>query len=204
MAGPKRHFIDFKRHLWYNGFSNKTGGRSLTCILTSFEENFLQRWVHRIEMHNGAGREKVMKPSRPISVLYRIALLAIITVTCNTACASLLELKSYRLGNEEQNVSVRPSELFAIDPCSRLRSGVSEQYQTQLSPPGIVCDYEVSGWQIHPAVESSRQYAGQSPPVVEPGFKRQAGMYRLGLLSVIYEKTLLRASYICSTSETVR
>ena len=143
-----------------------------------------------------------MKPSRPTSVLHGIALLAIITVTCNTACASLLKLKSQKLGNEEQNLSVRPSELFTIEPCSRLRSDVSErQYQTQLSLPGIVCDYEVSGWQIHPAVEPSRRYAGQSLPVVEPGFKRRAGMYRLGLLSVIYEKTLLQASYICSISE---
>ena len=142
-----------------------------------------------------------MKPSRPTSVLHGIALLAIITVTCDTACASLLKLESYRLGNEEQNLSVRPSELFKIEPCIRLRSGVSEQCETQLSPPGIVCDYEASVWQIHPAVEPSRRYAGQSLPVVEPGFKRRAGMYRLGLLSVIYEKTLLRASYICSTSE---
>lgn len=146
-----------------------------------------------------------MKPSKPTSVLHGIALLAIITVICNTASASLLELESYRLDNEEQNVLVRPSELFAIESCSRLRSGVSEQYETQLSPPGIVCDYyEAAVWQIHAAVEPSHQYAGQSLPMVEPGFKRQASMYRLGFLNVIYEKTLLRASYICCTSEMSR
>jgi hypothetical protein len=39
MASLKKHLIDLKRHLWYNGFSNKTGGRGLTCI-PSFYENF--------------------------------------------------------------------------------------------------------------------------------------------------------------------
>ena len=141
-----------------------------------------------------------MKPSRPSSVLYAIALLAIITVNCDKACASLLELKSQKPDNQEQNISVRPCNLFTITSCSRLSFDVSGKYKTTMSLPAIVYDYEASGWQIHSAVVPCRRYAGQTPPVFEPGFMRQKSMYKFALLRVIYEKTLLRESYICSTS----
>ena len=141
-----------------------------------------------------------MKPSRPSSVLYAFAMLAIIAVNCDKACASLLKLKSQKPDNQEQNISVRPCNLFTITSCSRLSSDVSEKYKTAMSPPGIVCDYEASGWQIHSAVVPCRRYAGQTPPVFEPGFTRQARRNKFTLLSVIYKKTLLRESYICSTS----
>jgi hypothetical protein len=141
-----------------------------------------------------------MKPSRPISARHGIALL-IITVTCHTACASLLELKSFRLDNEEQNLSVRPTELFKVDSGEGLWARLTEKHQKQLNQTEMMRNYMASAWQQQTLEELFVRYGGQSLLAVKSPFKRHPGIYRLGCLSMIYNKTLLRASYICNTSE---
>lgn len=141
-----------------------------------------------------------MKPSRPISVLHRIALL-ITAVTCHTACASLLELESFRPEYEQKNLSVRPSELFRVCSGQELWTGLTEKQQAQLNRTEMMRNYIDTPWQQQTGEETLVRYGSQSLLMLETPFKKQASTYTLGCLITTYNKTLLRASYICSTSK---
>ncbi len=151
-------------------------------------------------MHNGAGSRKVMKPSRSISVAPSLLVPAVILfVMCGTAHSSLLTMNPRAHKAVDASFSVRPNELFTLDSCSKPWSNVREQYQTQLSPPKIVRNYETLTGHTQTVGSPFYRYGSQSL-LIKPGFKRQASMYRLNFLSMIYKKTLLQAGYICSTS----
>jgi len=140
-----------------------------------------------------------MKPARPISVPHAIALL-IITVTCHTARASLLELESFRLDNKEQNLSVRPSELFTLELADGLRPGLIEMHRKLLYRTETMCNYMASAWLQQTAQKNLTKDDAQSLVLMHNAFKRPPGVYRLGCLSLIYNKTLLQASCIDFTT----
>ena len=141
----------------------------------------------------------MMKTFKSITAPSILAPAVLCFIICGTAYPSLLTIDPRAHKPLDASISVRPNELFTIDLCAKPLSTLTRQHQALLCPPEILRSCERLTGYIQTSALPSYRHVSQPLPIKQR-FRRQVGIYRVNFLSMIYNKTLLQAGYICSPS----